>query len=324
MLIDKIKNYKLLQKLQKKFTANLAYQGIGTYQDVLDDQGYIKSTKSLPKHADGKLPGYEDGKRYLWDDQTQSWDRITDSDVANAMAEWAFTPTTTRAKFDYENTPNPVKPLQKNAVISQDNNAWTKQRVAEESNKRTWLSDAADAMRYVQYGADAASILYTPGLIPAIKNRAAKAIYRNIAPASYKESYLKGGKRAEVINTFLDFVSPRPLTLTNNAYSKWMKEYALKDFETITPATSARDEIYRRYLGLPSSNLYYSPTQQTGVFTHNLYNTHYKDVLKQINHAATKDPELSGKITTGIDYMNSAGGNISQKIKMLDSNNAVL
>lgn len=45
MLIDKIKNYKLLQKLQKKFAANVAYQGIGTYQDVLDDQGYIKSTK---------------------------------------------------------------------------------------------------------------------------------------------------------------------------------------------------------------------------------------------------------------------------------------
>jgi hypothetical protein len=62
MLIDKIKNYKLLQKLQKKFAANVAYQGIGTYQDVLDDQGYIKSTKSLPKHAGGKLPGYEDGK----------------------------------------------------------------------------------------------------------------------------------------------------------------------------------------------------------------------------------------------------------------------
>jgi hypothetical protein len=62
MLIDKIKNYKLLQKLQKKFAANVAYQGVGTYQDVLDDQGYIKSTKQVPKHADGKLPRYEDGK----------------------------------------------------------------------------------------------------------------------------------------------------------------------------------------------------------------------------------------------------------------------
>ena len=113
--------------------------------------------KYIPKFKDGKLPGYKDGKRYLWDDQTQSWDRITDSDVANAMAEWAFTPTTTRAKFDYENTPNPVKPLQKNAVISQDNNAWTKQRVAEESNKRTWLSDAADVSHAIGEGAMLAS-----------------------------------------------------------------------------------------------------------------------------------------------------------------------
>lgn len=103
------------------------------------------------------LPAYKDGKRYLWDDQTQSWDRITDSDVANAMAEWAFTPTTTRAKFDYENTPNPVKPIQKNAVISQDNNAWTKQRVVEESNKRTWLSDAADVSHAIGEGAMLAS-----------------------------------------------------------------------------------------------------------------------------------------------------------------------
>ena len=62
MLIDRIKNYKLLQKLQKKFAANVAYQGIGTYQDVLDDQGYIKSTKSLPKHADGKLTWYDQDK----------------------------------------------------------------------------------------------------------------------------------------------------------------------------------------------------------------------------------------------------------------------
>lgn len=109
----------------------------------------------LPKYGDGKPKG--DGTRYLWDDQTQSWDRITDSDVANAMAEWAFTPTTTRAKFNYENTPNPVRPLQKNAVISQDNNAWTKQRVSEESNRRTWLSDAADVAHSIGEGAMLAS-----------------------------------------------------------------------------------------------------------------------------------------------------------------------
>ena len=73
------------------------------------------------------------------------------------MAEWAFTPTTTRAKFNYENTPNPAKPIQENAVISQDNDVWTKQRVAEESNKRTWLSDAADVSHAIGEGALLAS-----------------------------------------------------------------------------------------------------------------------------------------------------------------------
>lgn len=141
----------------------------------------IQSTapKKFGKYANGKLPGYKDGKRYLWDDQTQSWDRITDSDVANAMAEWAFTPTTTRAKFDYENTPNPVKPIQKNAVISQDNNAWTKQRVAEESNKRTWLSDAADVAHSIGEGAMLASTFAAPEFEPAITSAAKNLMWSN-------------------------------------------------------------------------------------------------------------------------------------------------
>ena len=294
-----------------------------------------KDGKSVNEIYSDILPGYRDGKpkgdgmKYSWDDQTQSWDRYTGDTMGDTFADFVVTPRGGAHKKDTEPvqivTTEQQQYSQRNKpTVSRDDNLYTRQQVEKANNTRTWRSDVADAMKYVQYGADAASLLYTPGLVPAIKNRAAKAIYRNIAPASYKESYLKGGKRAEVFNAFLDFVSPKTLTLTNDSYKKWMKEYALKDFETITPATSARDEIYRRYLGLPSSNLYYSPTQHTGVFTHNLYNTHYKDVLKQINHAAAKDPELSGKITTGIDYMNSAGGNISQKIKMLDSNNAVL
>lgn len=129
------------------------------------------------------LPAYKDGKRYLWDDQTQSWDRITDSDVANAMAEWAFTPTTTRAKFDYENTPNPAKPLQKNAVISQDNNAWTKQRVAEESNKRTWLSDAADAMHKLQIASDIAGTVYGGFEYAPVRNNIIKPLVKSVVRA---------------------------------------------------------------------------------------------------------------------------------------------
>jgi len=40
----------------------------------------------FPELKNGKLPGYKDGTRYLWDDQKGEWDRITDSDVANAMS----------------------------------------------------------------------------------------------------------------------------------------------------------------------------------------------------------------------------------------------
>ena len=84
------------------------------------------------------------------------------------MAEWAFTPTTTRAKFNYENTPNPAKPIQENAVISQDNDVWTKQRVAEESNKRTWLSDAADVSHAIGEGALLASNFAAPEIEPLV------------------------------------------------------------------------------------------------------------------------------------------------------------
>ena len=148
----------------------------------------------LPKYGDGKPKG--DGQRYLWDDQSQSWDRITDSDVANAMAEWAFTPTTTRAKFNYENTPNPIKPLQKNAVISQDNNTWTKQRVAEESNKRTWLSDAADVSHAIGEGAMLASTFATPEIEPLVYptynafKTAASSVFRQMFSPRPKLEYI--------------------------------------------------------------------------------------------------------------------------------------
>ena len=106
------------------------------------------------------------------------------------MAEWAFTPTTTRAKFDYENTPNPVKPIQKNAVISQDNNAWTKQRVAEESNKRTWLSDAADVSHAIGEGAMLASNFAAPEIEPLVypAYNAAKTAIINAAQVGMKKT----------------------------------------------------------------------------------------------------------------------------------------
>lgn len=154
-------------------------------------EGKMPYENGLPKYRGGKQPK-GDGTRYLWDDQTQSWDRITDGDVAEAMAQWAFTPTTARAKFDYENTPNPAKPIQKNAAVSQDNNAWTKQRMSEEANKRTWRSDAADIAHSIGEGAMVASTFASPELEPlvyptyqAIKNIASSVLTSNVPAMQY-------------------------------------------------------------------------------------------------------------------------------------------
>jgi hypothetical protein len=45
------------------------------------------------------------------------------------MANLAFTPTTTRAKFDYENNPNYTGRISKNETVVPDNTLWTRQNV---------------------------------------------------------------------------------------------------------------------------------------------------------------------------------------------------
>ena len=83
---------------------------------------------NIPGLKNGKLPRYKDGTRYLWDDQKGEWDRITDSDVANEMSQWAVTPYGVRNKFDYENNVNPAQHISKNAELKQDNDLWTRQQ----------------------------------------------------------------------------------------------------------------------------------------------------------------------------------------------------
>jgi hypothetical protein len=65
------------------------------------------------------------------------------------MANLAFTPTTTRAKFDYENNPNYTGPISKNEAVVPDNTLWTRQNVDKANNSRTWMSDVADALHPV-------------------------------------------------------------------------------------------------------------------------------------------------------------------------------
>ena len=158
--------------------------------EVMEDSEWEAPFQLTPRgYKNGKLPEYKDGTRYLWDDQKGEWDRITDSDVANAMAQWAFTPTTTRAKFNYENTPNPVKPLSKNAVVKQDDDLWTRQQVEKANNTRTWRSDVADVLHNIGEGTMLASTFAAPEIEPLVyptyqmaKGSIQQAIKQHAAP----------------------------------------------------------------------------------------------------------------------------------------------
>ena len=48
------------------------------------------------------LPAYKDGKRYLWDDQTQEWDRYTGDANGNVFADFVVTPRGGAHKKDIE------------------------------------------------------------------------------------------------------------------------------------------------------------------------------------------------------------------------------
>lgn len=158
--------------------------------ELMEDSEWEPPFQLTPRgYKNGKLPEYKDGTRYLWDDQKGEWDRITDSDVANAMAQWAFTPTTTRAKFNYENTPNPVKPLSKNAVVKQDDDLWTRQQVEKANNTRTWRSDVADVLHNIGEGTMLASTFAAPEIEPLVyptyqmaKGSIQQAIKQHAAP----------------------------------------------------------------------------------------------------------------------------------------------
>ena len=63
-IVDKIVYGKKAAKAGQKLSTNGAYQAVGTYQDVLDDQGYMSKHNNgkLPQFEDGELPEYKNGK----------------------------------------------------------------------------------------------------------------------------------------------------------------------------------------------------------------------------------------------------------------------
>lgn len=74
------------------------------------------------------LPAYKDGKRYLWDDQTQEWDRYTGDANGNVFADFVVTPRGGAHKKDIEPiqivTPEQQQYSQRNKPTVSTNSTW--------------------------------------------------------------------------------------------------------------------------------------------------------------------------------------------------------
>lgn len=184
----------LLQKSKDNYIADIL--GIN---NTYEDPGYTVTPLigyGLQQFADGKLPKYRggkgDGQRYIKNDDTGGWDRITDDDESNLMADLVVTPYGVRNKFDYESNPNYVTPIQKNEVVRPDDTLWTRQQVEKANNTKTWRSDAADALHTIGEGAMIASTFAAPEVEPlvypayqAVKNATLSALTSNIPAMQY-------------------------------------------------------------------------------------------------------------------------------------------
>lgn len=109
------------------------------------------------------LPKYKDGYKYSWDDSTQSWSRYTDNQYGEVFNNFVVTPKYIRPRFNYELNPNYAN-LDKNEVVKQDNDLYTRQQTENANNTRTWLSDAADIAHGLQVVSDVTGTLYGTGL----------------------------------------------------------------------------------------------------------------------------------------------------------------
>lgn len=134
-----------------------------------------------------RFKAWKEGKnpyRYLYDNQSGNWSRITNDENADIFANFVATPNGSRPTFSmYENTPNPKLPVNKNATFIPDNTLWTRQQVEKANNTRTWRSDVADVMHSVGEGAMLASTFAAPEVEPLINPayQAIKGIVTNAA-----------------------------------------------------------------------------------------------------------------------------------------------
>ena len=155
------------------------------------------------------------------------------------------------------------------------------------------------------------------------KDGLTKAIYNNIAPGSYYESYIPGGsKKTEIRNAIKDFLKGN----TKEIRPKW-KDWIQSDdmiagftipsslnreeYEQYRKVVSgARNEAWERYLGLPTEKKYLKDTGRRDkngleIVTSNLD----KVPQRQQQIAATVKDNILGQ-----DLITSVGGNLTPRV----------
>lgn len=147
-----------------------------------------------------------------------------------------------------------------------------------------------------------------PIVTKAIRDRARMAVYNNVAPGSYKKSYIAGAsKRHELFNAAKDFLKPGKL----EENPKWRKSFQdSSQWEGFGYGNDAkiaeeiREESWKRYLGIKHTPKYYVDNLD-GTVSYNLKNI----PLKHQQNFVDEVPR-GGKVVTG-DYIGTAGGNVS-------------
>ena len=147
-----------------------------------------------------------------------------------------------------------------------------------------------------------------PIVTKAIRDRARMAVYNNVAPGSYKKSYIAGAsKRHEVFNAAKDFLKPgkleeNPKWRKSFQDSSWWEGFGYGNDARI--AEEIREESWKRYLGIKHTPKYYVDNLD-GTVSYNLKNI----PLKHQQNFVDEVPR-GGKVVTG-DYIGTAGGNVS-------------
>lgn len=147
-----------------------------------------------------------------------------------------------------------------------------------------------------------------PIVTKAIRDRARMAVYNNVAPGSYKKSYIAGAsKRHEVFNAAKDFLKPgkleeNPKWRKSFQDSSWWEGFGYGNDAKI--AEEIREESWKRYLGIKHTPKYYVDNLD-GTVSYNLKNI----PLKHQQNFVDEVPR-GGKVVTG-DYIGTAGGNVS-------------